>query len=114
MLTHEMSHVRSERAEGRVWERLLVPHRRRTPDPLLLRTHPPTEGRIRRLLELAPQGGRARCARGGARLPALPARDPAGAAARPRRVAVSGTARSEAPRTGAHRAASGPARPTGA
>lgn len=44
-----------ERAEGRIWERLLVPHRRRTPDTLLLRTHPPTEERIRRLRELVPQ-----------------------------------------------------------
>lgn len=44
-----------ERAEGRIWERLLVPHRRRTPDTMLLRTHPPTEERIRRLRELVPQ-----------------------------------------------------------
>lgn len=44
-----------ERAEGRIWERLLVPHRRRTADTLLLRTHPPTEERIRRLRELVPQ-----------------------------------------------------------
>lgn len=42
-----------ERREGRIWERILVPHRR-TPDPLLLRTHPPTEERIRRLAELVP------------------------------------------------------------
>lgn len=46
---------RLELAEGRIWERLLVPHRRRTPDTLLLRTHPPTEERIRRLRELVPQ-----------------------------------------------------------
>lgn len=39
--------------EGRVWERIMVPHRR-TPDTLLLRTHPPTDERIRRLRELAP------------------------------------------------------------
>jgi heat shock protein HtpX len=38
--------------EGRIWERILVPHRR-TPDPLLLRTHPSTEERVRRLLELS-------------------------------------------------------------
>jgi heat shock protein HtpX len=43
--------------EGRIWERILVPHRR-TPDPLLLRTHPSTEERVRRLLELSgPQAG---------------------------------------------------------
>lgn len=41
--------------EGRVWERIMVPHRR-TPDRLLLRTHPPTDERIRRLQELAPPG----------------------------------------------------------
>ncbi len=43
-----------ERAEGGVWERILVPHRR-APDPLLLRTHPPTERRVERLLSLAPE-----------------------------------------------------------
>lgn len=41
-----------ERAEGGIWERILVPHRR-TPDPLLLRTHPPTERRIARLRALS-------------------------------------------------------------
>lgn len=39
--------------EGNVWERIMVPHRR-TPDGLLLRTHPPADERIRRLRELAP------------------------------------------------------------
>lgn len=39
--------------EGRVWERIMVPHRR-VPDSLLLRTHPRAEERIRRLEELAP------------------------------------------------------------
>jgi heat shock protein HtpX len=39
--------------EGRIWERILVPHGR-TPDPLLLRTHPPTDERVRRLLALSP------------------------------------------------------------
>lgn len=39
--------------EGNVWERILVPHRR-TPDSMLLRTHPPTDERIRRLRALAP------------------------------------------------------------
>ena len=42
-----------EHHEGRIWERILVPHRR-SPDPLLLRTHPPTEERVRRLAELVP------------------------------------------------------------
>lgn len=43
-----------ERREGRIWERIVVPHRR-TPDPVLLRTHPPTEERIRRLRALEPR-----------------------------------------------------------
>jgi heat shock protein HtpX len=38
--------------EGRIWERILVP-RGRMPDPLLLRTHPSTDERIRRLEELS-------------------------------------------------------------
>lgn len=33
----------------------VVPHRRRTPETLLLRTHPPAEERILRLRELVPQ-----------------------------------------------------------
>jgi heat shock protein HtpX len=43
-----------ERSDGRVWERIMVPHRR-VPDPLLLRTHPPTAERVRRLRALAPR-----------------------------------------------------------
>jgi heat shock protein HtpX len=43
-----------ERSDGRVWERIMVPHRR-VPDPLLLRTHPPTAERVRRLHALAPR-----------------------------------------------------------
>jgi heat shock protein HtpX len=39
--------------EGRLWERIMVPHGR-SPDQLLLRTHPTAEERIRRLTELAP------------------------------------------------------------
>ncbi|RMD61420.1 MAG: peptidase M48 Ste24p [Alphaproteobacteria bacterium] len=39
--------------QGRLWERILLPGAR-IPDPSLLRTHPPTEERIRRLLELRP------------------------------------------------------------
>ncbi|TCT12488.1 heat shock protein HtpX [Tepidamorphus gemmatus] len=40
-----------ERKVGRFWEEILLPGRR-IPDPSLLRTHPPTESRIRRLREL--------------------------------------------------------------
>lgn len=44
-----------ERYEGRLWERLFMPGRK-VPEPSLLRTHPPTEERIRRLLELEETG----------------------------------------------------------
>lgn len=40
-----------DRYQGRAWERLFMPGRR-IPDPSLLRTHPPIEDRIRRLLAL--------------------------------------------------------------
>ena len=50
---------RLERTTGRIWERLMVPHRR-APDPLLLRTHPATEERTRRLRELVPRTDRDR------------------------------------------------------
>jgi len=40
-----------ERYQGRFWEEILLPGRR-IPEPSLLRTHPPTEERIRRLLAL--------------------------------------------------------------
>ncbi len=43
-----------ERYQGGFLERVLFPGRR-LPEPSLLRTHPPTEERIRRLLELAPR-----------------------------------------------------------
>lgn len=42
-----------ERYQGRFWEDMLLPGRR-IPQPSLLRSHPPTEERVRRLLELAP------------------------------------------------------------
>ncbi|GAA5101736.1 zinc metalloprotease HtpX [Haloechinothrix salitolerans] len=42
-----------ERLEGRIWERTMVPHGRSS-DTLLLRTHPPTAERVRRLAELTP------------------------------------------------------------
>lgn len=40
-----------ERRQGRFWEEIVLPGRR-MPNPSLLRTHPPSEERIRRLLEL--------------------------------------------------------------
>lgn len=40
-----------ERRQGRGWERFILPSAR-TPDPSLLRSHPSTRERIRRLLEL--------------------------------------------------------------
>jgi heat shock protein HtpX len=48
-----------ERADGRLWERIMVPHGR-VPDPLLLRTHPPTAERTRRLRSLLPLYPRSR------------------------------------------------------
>ena len=45
-----------ERTAGRIWERLLV-GRGPLPDPLLLRTHPSTRERTRRLRELEPHDG---------------------------------------------------------
>ena len=41
-----------EQQHARLWESLMLPGRR-LPEPSLLRTHPPTEERIRRLLALA-------------------------------------------------------------
>jgi heat shock protein HtpX len=40
-----------ERRQGRMWESFVLPGSR-IPDPSILRTHPPAEERIRRLLEL--------------------------------------------------------------
>ena len=40
-----------ERRDSGIWERMMVPHGR-VPDPLLLRSHPPTEERARRLRQL--------------------------------------------------------------
>jgi heat shock protein HtpX len=42
-----------ERSAGRIWERLMV-RPGRVPDPLLLRTHPSTDERSRRLRQLVP------------------------------------------------------------
>lgn len=43
-----------ERVTGRFWEEILLPGRR-IPEPSLLRTHPPTERRIQRLMRLVPR-----------------------------------------------------------
>lgn len=43
-----------ERLQCPLWERILMPDRR-TPEPSLLRTHPPTEERVKRLLQLVPR-----------------------------------------------------------
>jgi len=48
--------ARMERVQGRFFEQMLGPGQR-LPDPSLLRTHPPTEERIRRLLELGESAG---------------------------------------------------------
>ncbi len=45
--------VKLDRLTGRFWEEIFLPGRR-IPDPSLLRTHPPTESRVRRLRELDP------------------------------------------------------------
>lgn len=47
--------ARMERYQGRILEQLFMPGRR-VPDPSLLRSHPPTEQRVERLLSLAPHG----------------------------------------------------------
>lgn len=43
--------VKIEQHQGRFFERMFLPGRR-VPDPSLLRTHPPTEERVRRLMQL--------------------------------------------------------------
>ncbi|EXJ13653.1 zinc metalloprotease HtpX [Imhoffiella purpurea] len=48
--------LKLERYQGPLWEQLVMPGRR-VPDPSLLRTHPPTEERVRRLMELTPRRG---------------------------------------------------------
>lgn len=45
---------RIEQRQGRMWESIFMPGRS-VPTPSLLRTHPPTEERVRRLLALRPQ-----------------------------------------------------------
>jgi len=48
--------TKMERFQGRILESVFLP-RQRIPDPSLLRTHPPTDERIRRLMELRERGG---------------------------------------------------------
>jgi len=43
-----------ERVQGRFWEQILMPGRR-VPAPSLLHTHPETDERIARLMELVPR-----------------------------------------------------------
>jgi heat shock protein HtpX len=45
--------LKLEQAGRPYWEQILMPDRR-VPDPSLLRTHPPTAERVRRIFELAP------------------------------------------------------------
>lgn len=51
--------VKLERYQGRFWESVLLPGRR-VPEPSLLRTHPPTEERVRRLMNLDRSGHESR------------------------------------------------------
>ena len=46
--------VKLEKAEGRMWEAMTLPGSR-LPDPSLLRTHPKTRERVRRIMELKPR-----------------------------------------------------------
>lgn len=50
--------LKLERRVGRLWEDILLPGRR-IPEPSLLRTHPPTRERVRRLAALARDDARA-------------------------------------------------------
>ena len=46
--------ARLERYQGALWEDILMPGRR-APDPSILRTHPTTQDRVKRLLDLRPE-----------------------------------------------------------
>ena len=71
-----------ERSEGRIWERVMIPHQR-APDPLLLRTHPPTAERARRLRELIPRDDRSSETTGGSHPPVTPTCGPRSSSAFP-------------------------------
>lgn len=47
--------VKLERIQGRMWEAMTLPGAR-IPEPSILRTHPTTEERVRRIMEFAPRG----------------------------------------------------------
>lgn len=47
--------MKLEKAEGRMWEAMTLPGAR-LPDPSLLRTHPKTQERVKRIMELTPHG----------------------------------------------------------
>lgn len=64
--------VKIERRTGRFWEEMFLPGRR-IPQPLLLRTHPPTEDRVTRLRELSRRHRRPPAAPNRLRLPDMPA-----------------------------------------
>lgn len=46
--------LKLEQLQGSFWEQIVMPGRR-NPNPSLLRTHPPTEERVKRLMELTPR-----------------------------------------------------------
>ncbi|WP_107989040.1 zinc metalloprotease HtpX [Breoghania corrubedonensis] len=48
--------VKLEKIQGRMWEAMTLPGSR-IPEPSLLRTHPTTEERVRRIMELVPGAG---------------------------------------------------------
>lgn len=48
-----MALTKLDRYQGSYWEQLVMPGRQ-IPDPSVLRTHPPVEERVRRLMELSP------------------------------------------------------------
>ncbi|WP_417686911.1 zinc metalloprotease HtpX [Roseibium sp.] len=62
--------MKLERRTGRAWEEMFLPGRK-IPEPSLLRTHPPTEERVRRLRELGDPGPPSRH-HGSLRVPDVP------------------------------------------
>ncbi|GAB4235591.1 MAG: zinc metalloprotease HtpX [Methyloligellaceae bacterium] len=63
--------LKLEQRTGRFWEEIFLPGRR-IPEPSLLRTHPPTQERVRRLRELAADAHRTPPPEGPLSLPSLP------------------------------------------
>lgn len=64
--------LKLERQQGRLWETILLPGRN-IPDPSLLRTHPSTAERVRRLMELAEREGQPHVQLAGTRASMAPA-----------------------------------------